>query len=101
MNIIKIENYHNLSYPLTREKYKNPRIIYHGTSSGFIGMIEEYGWQVNKQPYDIQDVKIISDIGESIGMRYNSASYNNVKFFSLEADNHYINNKHPSFSQNY
>jgi len=57
-----INDPNDVIYPFPREMFENPRIIYHGTSIGYVERIEQMGWVMNGQPFDINDVKFVNNL---------------------------------------
>jgi len=97
---VEITNQYDVTYPLDRNIYENRRIVYHGTSSIFTEEIEKNGWGLNKQPYDIDDIKFVCEAYESIDYE-GSSGYAIIRSWTLGDNNFYIGKKPGYFSQNY
>lgn len=97
--IKKILNPDDIIFPLSRDLFEDPKVIYHGTSSKFSKSIETYGWRINDQPYDIDDVRYICNISELLF--YFGGGYSILRPFTLGTFDAYLNKKRASFTSNY
>lgn len=95
----KILDPDDIIFPLSRELFEDPKVLYHGTSSKFSKNIETYGWRVNDQPYDIDDVRYICNISELLF--YAGYGYAVLRPFTLGTSDAYLNKKRASFTSNY
>lgn len=66
MQIIECE-LNDFVYPLSREIFYDPKVVYHGTRSNHSQGIMSNGWQMNYKPYDLNDAMQIWDAFDSIG----------------------------------
>jgi len=101
MNLFTIDNTKDVLYPLSKDEYDNPRILYHGTSSIFSELIENNGWEFNVLPYDREDFVTIVDIFKKIGWDGISGDVISLESFTLGGDRSYVQTKTASFSQDY
>ena len=97
--IKKILDPDDIIYPLSREFFENPKVVYHGTSSSFSKKLETYGWRENDQPYDIDDIRYICNISELL--IYFGNGYAVLRPFTLGISDAYLNEKRASFTSNY
>ena len=67
MKTASISNPNDVCYPFSKEWYDDPYILYHGTSHVYSESIEKNGWNVNEQPYEIDDFQNICKLFEDIG----------------------------------
>jgi hypothetical protein len=101
MDVFKINDPYDVLYPLSKDNYDNPRILYHGTSSIYSEIIEKNGWEFNTFPHDMQDFVTLVDIYKKIGWDGISGSIYSLKSFTLGGDGSYVETKPVSFSQDY
>ena len=100
MEIKTISDPNDIVYPLSQDLFNDSQIVYHGTSSNFTELIEKRGWNVNEQIYDIKDIKYVCDIIESINY-FNIKGDEVLRPFTLGSNNHHVERKLPSFTQDY
>jgi hypothetical protein len=74
MKVIPIDSPDDFFYPLDKKTYKNPRILYHGTSSTFSSAIEKRGLRIDYQPCAIEDIMQLCDMYESLGRNEESGT---------------------------
>jgi len=67
MDRLEIKDPNYFVYPLSRQIYYDPKVVYHGTRSSFAESIESKGWKLNDVPYDRSDAKLVCDIFYSVG----------------------------------
>lgn len=96
---ISIEEEDDIIYPLTCELFENPEILYHGTSSCYTAGIEQNGWHINDQPYDIIDIKNICEFFEELD--YRGGGYSKLRPYTLGMSDSRLNKKEASFTSNY
>jgi hypothetical protein len=101
MNLFTIDNTKDVLYPLSKDEYDNPRILYHGTSSIFSELIENNGWEFNVLPYDLEDFVTIVDIFKKIGWDGISGDVISLESFTLGGDRSYVQTKTASFTPDY
>jgi phage-related protein len=94
-----IDNPDEVCYPLSRELYEDSKIVYHGTSSSYTEIIETKGWCRNDQPYEMNDIKFICELLESLD--YRNKGYAILRPFTLGVTDYYLEKKMPSFTSDY
>lgn len=94
-----VKENNEILYPLGRNLFEDPKVVYHGTTSCFTVGIEQNGWRINDQPYDINDVKDICELSKELD--YLSGGYAVLRPFTLGDSNSYIDDKRASFTKNY
>jgi len=100
LKIIYIEDPRDVTYPLECETYDNPLVVYHGTSNVFTERIENKGWLINDQPYNIDDIEFVCKAYEDLHYT-ESESYSVIRTYTLGFENLHVGKKSASFSQNY
>lgn len=89
----------NIVYPLNKDIFEDDYVVYHGTSSCYITNIEQNGWRINDQPYNIKDIvnicKVFSDIN------FSDEGYSVLSPFTLSSDQSHVGDKRASFTNNY
>jgi hypothetical protein len=101
MDVFTIDDPCDVLYPLLRDEYYNPRILYHGTSSIYAEIIEKNGWKFNTFPHDMKDFLTISDIYNKIGWDGILGSIYTLRAFTVGGDRKLVEIKPASFSQDY
>lgn len=67
MEVITIEDPEDNHYPLSRETFDDPLVLYHGSWSSWIAHVERRGFAVGNVPFDWELVAIIFDARKAIG----------------------------------
>lgn len=98
--VLRIDDPNCIVYPLEKEMYDDPKIVYHGTSSVFVEKIEKRGWVANDTPYDMNDVKTVCNAYESIGYT-ESSGYSVLRPYTLGVIDQYPGRKYASFDQSF
>ncbi|MFC2072401.1 hypothetical protein ACFLUU_06840 [Chloroflexota bacterium] len=102
LRIIEIKSPEDILYPLEREFFEDPRVVYHGTSSIHASEIERNGWASNALPYDMRDIKAICSIYESLSFQgFSGDGYALLRAFTLGMNGNYSEDKSASFSGSY
>ena len=103
MKHVTIKHPSDVLYPFSKEWYDDPFVLYHGTSNVYSESIENDGWNMNRQPYDIQDFQKMCNFFEDIGWNGTpkNSGYSVLRSYSLGGDDNYVDTKPVSFSQIY
>ena len=103
MKTASISNPNDVCYPFSKEWYDDPYILYHGTSHVYSESIEKNGWNVNEQPYEIDDFQNICKLFEDIGWdgTPKNSGHSVLRSFTVGGNDDYVDVKPASFSQNY
>jgi hypothetical protein len=99
MKTISISDPHDVCYPFSKEWHDDPFILYHGTSSVYSQNIEEKGWIINDQPYDIADFQKICKIYDDMG--WIGTPYPVLHALTMGVGDKYVKTKQASFSREY
>lgn len=94
MRIIDVLEPNNFTYPLSKDIYDDKFIAYHGTSNSYTHSFEIEGWNLQEQPYDPKDFKLLMKIFDEIG--FSTYSSEMSKHIALQEQL-----KLPSFTQIY
>jgi len=104
MPIIKIEVSEptDTNNPFPREIVTDFSILYHGTSTIWMDVIESNGFVTGQWPINIKNVMKIIELYEKMGWcGINDDGYNVLRFYSVGRDNEKAKNKSSSFTPAY
>ncbi len=103
MKTISLTDPNDVCFPFSKKWYYDSFVLYHGTSSIHSENIEQKGWRINEQPFDVEDFKEVCRIYEDIDW-YGTplkSGYAVLRAFTLGNDDSYVITKPASFSQDY
>ena len=95
-----IKSPYDLTYPLDKTTYERKNVLYHGTSSTYCANIELHGWEINRQPYNINDIREICQTFEMLHYTDNN-NYQSLRAFTLGTEGQYAAEKAASFTDSY
>ena len=81
MKTIDINNPNDILFPLPDEIFENPKMLFHGTWSTFSKKLESVGWIINDLPYNMEDVKFVCCVYETLGITRNDC-YGTLKYYT-------------------
>lgn len=100
MNIITINDPVDVFFPLEKDAFIDPNVIYHGTGSCFISKIEKKGWKLNDLPYYAEDFVKVEQIYDDIGFTgFSNRGWTSFPF--VQRNGEITRNLNPSFTSNY
>jgi hypothetical protein len=80
MEVIKVQDPKDRTYPFAQNLYDDMRVVYHGTSSAFATTIEANGFMRGQLPFSITSLRKLVSLADEIGFR--SWHYTTVKGLS-------------------
>ncbi len=100
MKTIDINNPNDILFPLPDEIFENPKMLFHGTWSTFSKKLESVGWIINDLPYNMEDVKFVCCVYETLGITRNDC-YGTLKYYTQGLGRGPDSSKFVSFTPNY
>ena len=102
MQRIFVNHPEEFGFPLSRDVFEDPHMVFHGTGSKYAERIQSEGLRNNQLPYDWYDVRIVVEVARKMALEFSEREHWPVlNAFTLGAGDSYVGDKPISFDVSY